>query len=135
MLQQLMAPIWAFGWALIFYLFFREKTKRRLHVFDLIHKERMQAIEKGLPYPELPPYAVEDEEHHGRFTAKPISARKVAGLAAVVILGGAGTLVALIIAQNPDIRNLWSMGLIPIFLGVGLLLYAWINRNADPPQQ
>lgn len=134
-MEQFMGPIWAFGWALIFYLFHREKTKRRLHVFDLIHKERMQAIEKGLPYPELPPYAIEDEEHHGHSPSKPISPRKVAGLAIVIILGGAGALTALIISQDKHLQSLWSMGLIPIFLGVGLLLYAWINRNAETPQQ
>jgi len=134
-MEQFMGPIWAFGWALIFYLFHREKTKRRLHVFDLIHKERMQAIEKGLPYPELPPYAIEDEEHHRQAPSKPISPRKVAGLAIVVILGGAGSLTALIISQDKHLQSLWSMGLIPIFLGVGLLLYAWINRNAETPRQ
>lgn len=134
-MEQFMGPIWAFGWALIFYLFHREKTKRRLHVFDLIHKERMQAIEKGLPYPELPPYAVEDEEQHGHTPSKPVSPRKVAGLALVIILGGAGALTALIISQDKHLQSLWSMGLIPIFLGVGLLLYAWINRNAETPQQ
>lgn len=134
-MEQFMGPIWAFGWALIFYLFHREKTKRRLHVFDLIHKERMQAIEKGLPYPELPPYAVEDEEQHGHSVSKPISPRKVTGMAIIIILAGAGALTALIISQDKYLQSLWSMGLIPIFLGVGLLLYAWINRNAETPQQ
>ncbi|MFN7932875.1 MAG: DUF6249 domain-containing protein [Bryobacteraceae bacterium] len=134
-MERFMGPIWAFGWALIFYLFHREKTKRRLHVFDLIHKERMQAIEKGLPYPELPPYAVEDEEGDKHVQWRPVSPRRIAGLGIVVILGGAGTLTALIISQDKYLQSLWSMGLIPIFLGVGLLLYAWINRNAETPQQ
>ncbi|MBL8175533.1 MAG: hypothetical protein JNK48_12740 [Bryobacterales bacterium] len=130
-----MGPIWAFGWALIFYLFHREKTKRRLHVFDLIHKERMQAIEKGLPYPELPPYAVDEEEGRGESApAKPLSTRKVVGAAVVIILGGAGALTALIVSQDKYLQSLWSMGLIPIFLGVGLLLYAWINRSSETPQ-
>ncbi|MBS1827236.1 MAG: hypothetical protein JST93_18110 [Acidobacteria bacterium] len=135
-MEKFMGPIWAFGWALIFYLFHREKTKRRLHVFDLIHKERMQAIEKGLPYPELPPYAIEDEEEGDKHVHwKPVSPRRIAGVGVVVILGGAGALTALIISQDHYLQSLWSMGLIPIFLGVGLLLYAWINRKAETPQQ
>ena len=134
-MEKFMGPIWAFGWALIFYLFHREKTKRRLHVFDLIHKERMQAIEKGLPYPELPPYAIEDEESDPHRHWKPVSPRRVAGFGVVIILGGAGALTALLISQDKYLQSLWSMGLIPIFLGVGLLLYAWINRNAETPQQ
>ncbi len=134
-MENFMGPIWAFGWALIFYLFHREKTKRRLHIFDLIHKERMQAIEKGLPYPELPPYAIDEEEDHKHMPIKPTSVRVYAGLAAVIILGGAGALTALIISPDRYLQSLWSMGLIPIFLGVGLLLYAYINRNAETPQQ
>ena len=134
-MEKFMGPIWAFGWALIFYLFHREKTKRRLHVFDLIHKERMQAIEKGLPYPELPPYAIEDEESDPHPHWKPVSPRRVAGFGVVIILGGAGALTALLISQDKYLQSLWSMGLIPIFLGVGLLLYAWINRNTETPQQ
>lgn len=134
-MEKFMGPIWAFGWALIFYLFHREKTKSRMHVFDLIHKERMQAIEKGLPYPELPPYAIEEEAGDKHTHWKPVSPRRIAGLGVVIILGGAGALTALIISQDKYLQSLWSMGLIPIFLGVGLLLYAWINRNSETPQQ
>jgi hypothetical protein len=130
----IIGPIWVFGWALIFYLFYREKTKRRLHVFDLIHKERMQAIEKGLPYPELPPYMIEEEDSRS-LQVRPVSPRRIAGLAIVVILGGSGALTALNMSQDRYLQSLWSMGLIPIFLGVGLLLYAWINRNGETPQQ
>jgi len=66
---------------------------------------------------------------------KPVSPRRIAGVGVVVILGGAGALTALIISQDHYLQSLWSMGLIPIFLGVGLLLYAWINRKAETPQQ
>ncbi len=127
-MERFMGPIWVFGLALLYYLFYREKTKRRLHVFDLIHKERMQAIEKGLPYPELPPYTAEEEAQERPNWQAP-SPRTLAGLGTILILGGAGALVALRLVEDEYTRSMWSMGFIPVFGGVGLLLHAWINRN------
>jgi hypothetical protein len=121
-----MAPIWAFGSFLILYLFHREKTKVRKQVNEQIHKERMAAIEKGLPYPELPPYNFEEEEQPMHVTHHRSNPRMMLVFAALLITGGFGSICGMIISENPAARQNWSLGLIPMFMGVGALLGAWI---------
>jgi hypothetical protein len=127
LIDRIMGPIWVFGWAIIIYLFHRERTKRDMHVYDLIHKERALAIEKGVPYPELPPY----EEAGKSAPHRPISMRAVAAAGILLILAGCGVITSLLIIENRDLRQHWPFGLIPAFAGAGCLLIAWLNRSRD----
>ena len=121
-----MAPIWAFGSFLILYLFHREKSKIRRQINEQIHKERLAAIEKGIPYPELPPYSSEEEEQTMNVTHRRPNPRLMLVYAAILLTGGFGALSGMIISENPAVRQNWSLGLIPMFMGVGALLGAWI---------
>jgi len=51
--------IWIFGWAFFGLLARRMRDKAKLARLEMAHKERMAAMEKGIPLPELP-----DLEHH-----------------------------------------------------------------------
>jgi len=130
-----MAPVWAFGSFLILYLFHREKTKVRMQVNAQIHKERLAAIEKGLPYPELPPYNLEEEEQVMHVSHHRSNPRLMAVFASILIMGGVGALVGMLISQNHDVQQNWTLGLIPILMGVGALLGAWILSGQKSDRQ
>lgn len=123
-LDRLNAYIWVFGWAIIMYLFHRDATRRRLHKQELIHKERLHAIDKGVAYPELPPY-------DGEEAAEPLPHPKppgwCLGTGAVLVMGGVGVVAALLLMKDHN----WPLGLIPGFLGVGLWLNYWLTRAGE----
>jgi hypothetical protein len=84
---------------------------------DLAHKERLFALEKGLPLPELP----EKKE-------KPVYAtRRAWGL----VWFGLGLAVTIGLATNPESSevNAWAWGLIPTFIGAGLLIAAVLDKK------
>lgn len=126
---QLMPAVWVFGGFGLFYLLHRQNTKRKLHIYDLIHKERLAAMDKGLPYPELPPYR--EEEAAPTREPRPWNPRWPLGAGIIGVLGGAGTCLAMMLSGEQFHRDHWSFGLIPIFLGVGLWLHYWVTR---PPR-
>lgn len=100
-------------------------SKRRLQVRELVHRERMQAIERGTEIPDAE--AVEELlDGSGSPMTSRISIvwlRLVAlcvGLAA--LFGGVGMCVGFLLTNN-DLREIWSLGLMPAFVGFGLLLF------------
>ena len=46
--------IWVFGWVILLLLAWHLRAARRQRRLELQHKERMMAMEKGIPLPELP---------------------------------------------------------------------------------
>ena len=84
---------------------------------DLAHKERLFALEKGLPLPEPP----EKKE-------KPIySTRRAWGL----VWFGLGLALTIGLGTNPAASdvNAWAWGLIPTFIGGGLLIAAFLDKK------
>jgi hypothetical protein len=103
--------------------------QRALRARELAHEERMAAITHGL---ELPPHDALDDPGGG--PAAPLTA---SGAGLVLVLGGVGMSVAFRFVPSVDgaggLHTLASLGIIPIFIGVGLLLFAWATRNAARP--
>ena len=84
---------------------------------DLAHKERLFALEKGLPLPEPP----EKKE-------RPVYAtRRAWGL----VWLGLGLALTIALAVNPDAAEVsaWAWGLIPTFIGAGLLIAAVLDKK------
>jgi hypothetical protein len=84
---------------------------------DLDHKERLLALEKGLPLPEPP-----EKE------TRPVHAtRRSWGL----VWAGIGLALTIALAVNPDSAdvNAWAWGLIPLFIGTGLLIAAILDKK------
>jgi hypothetical protein len=84
---------------------------------DLDHKERLVALEKGLPLPEPP-----EKE------TRPVHAtRRSWGL----VWAGIGLALTIALAVNPDSSdvNAWAWGLIPLFIGTGLLIAAIMDKK------
>ncbi len=104
--------------ALVAYLYFRHMARR--HRLELLHQERLVAIEKGIPLPELP--------------LDPSSAPRMSdprtplihGIVWTALGGGAMLTLALL---RPLPNGLWPLPIPMVSLGVGLILYyALVSR-------
>ena len=47
---------WVFGWVILLLFAWFVRSGRQQRRLELAHKERMMAMEKGIPLPELPDY-------------------------------------------------------------------------------
>jgi hypothetical protein len=100
--------------AFVAYLYFRHiERQRRL---EIVHQERMAAMDKGIPLPELPldPPKV----------PKPPDPRAplIHGLVWSA-LGGGAMLALRLIGPQPNGPVLWPLPLPLVLLGIGLMLY------------
>jgi hypothetical protein len=118
--------IWVFGWAAWSYVEDREHNKKRLAVYDLIHKERLHAMDKGLPAPELPPYQIDEPEAPQR---ESLPWRSLAGWGIVCAVTGIGSALAIWMLNNNTARSYWPLGTIPLWVGLGLLACSWLFRR------
>jgi len=121
--QQWFAAVWVFGWVIVIVTVWHLRGKRRDWRLQLIHKERLAAMDKGIPLPELPGYEDPPRPRRAWHPKWPLAA----GI--ILIFGGAGSMVALMLSGEDYHRRVWSMGLIPVFVGVGLILQYWILRR------
>jgi len=103
---------------------------------DQLHKERLAAIEKGLPPPDgsfdesLLAYLSDDGGSELDWRRRRASAF---GWAIAFLLGGIGWTGATIIISRESaigwLRDTWSFGLIPVLLGLGIFLHAVVTRR------
>jgi hypothetical protein len=97
--------------------------RKKREIFELHHKERMAAIEKGMEVPPLPPELFQGNKRYGRLPTDYLRR----GL--VWTLAGAGVLIALEMEQE---RGAWY-AIIPVAVGVAnLLMYVFTK---DQPSQ
>ncbi len=139
--------IWAFlvlllifGWASVVILAKHVRERGRLKVRNMIHEERMRAMEKGVSLGEFPDHL--SAENWGDDVWVPHKRdgdwdRKIAlGLGLVMMLGGAGTAILLFFPSDRivsgDLREIAPAGLIFMLMGAGLLLYHYLSR---PPKK
>ncbi len=135
-LWVLLALLFIFGWAGFVILTKHLRNKNRLRTRDMIHKERMLAMEKGVPLGELPDHLSQAENGEDESYVPSINGdwdRRIAlGLGLVFLFGGIGIAIGfLLIPESLDtegLRGLASMGFIPALIGVGLLLYYRLSR-------
>jgi len=118
-----MVAIWVFGWVTVFLFIHFVRLSLRDRQIERIHKERMLAMEKGIPLPELP--AMESHCHRGARSDNP---RWPLGLGGLLITLGIGNVAALIISTDPEIQKLWTLPITVIFLGAGFILYYFLTK-------
>ena len=104
------------GLALGFVAYFYFRHNERVRRLEIVHQERLAAMEKGIPLPELPldPAKV----------PKPMDPRVplLHGIAWTA-LGFGGVAALMIVGPLPNMPVLWPFALPLMFLGVGLILY------------
>ena len=122
-----LAVILAFIWGRQ-YLKLRKRHLER----EMLHRERLLAMEKGIPLPEFPTLAEEPSGSLLDYLSGSIAIPKLAlGCGLILIFGGAGIVAAFIIAPDSELHKVWSVGLIPGFIGVGLILYYLLIRRSQ----
>lgn len=126
--------IWVFGWAAVWLLRKRAIESQRLERRRMLHAERLAAIDKGVDLPEL---ALDDEVP--AWLAPEVEQARARWLSRLALLLGllattTGVGVCLGFYWSPDsgFHELWTVGLIPLLGGFGLLLFWRLTAAADP---
>ncbi len=120
--------LWVFGWVIVFLIIWMIRGARRQRRLELLHAERMAAIDKGIPLPELP----EDDYYRGRSHVHhaPVNPRWPLGAGAIVSMLGLGICLALGMSGDSYHNQIWPFGLIGVFLGAGLMLHYFLMRTS-----
>jgi hypothetical protein len=106
------------------------QTQKRLRQREMIHRERLAALEKGIPLPEIPL----PDEPMPRPWPRNILPRLTLGCGILLVTGGAGMLLAFRVSPMREINEAWSLGYIPLLIGGGCLLYSillFVLRHSD----
>ena len=94
--------------------------RRKQQVLEQFHKERMAALDRGLPLPDVPGNLLGDND-------APTPARALRN-GVMLTLIGVVLYFALAQVANSDVA---LFGLIPAAIGVANLLYAWMLARRD----
>lgn len=107
----------ALAGGIVGYVHVKQQSHRKR--LELIHQERLAAMEKGIPLPEFPLEPVRQPDH----TVIPI-------LGTVLFSLSVGTMIVLFLSRQSLAHGFWISPLPFAFLGVGLLTYSFLNRDA-----
>ena len=100
--------------ALVAYLYFRHVERQRR--LDIVHQERLAAMDKGIPLPELP-------LDPPRVPRPPDPRAPLMHGIVWLALGGGAILALRLTGSRPDVSGLWALPLPVVLLGIGLILY------------
>jgi len=100
---------------------------------EMIHKERMAAMEKGLPIDSLgldQELSMKNEVSGQNQEKVLVWVRLVAlCLGLFFLLVGIGMCIAFHFAHMQDLNTIWTVGFIPVLGGIGLLLFVVLSRG------
>ena len=106
------------------------RTLGRQRLVELAHRDRIAAIERGIDPAKLPPLPdLGDGELYGGSWAQRAKHRAQGLMVAGLITSFAGvglTTIGLLMYGTHSREPVWAVGLIPMFVGVALLLSAWL---------
>jgi hypothetical protein len=127
------------GWLALGVLRRYLRNRERLRLHEMAHRERMLAMEKGLPVSEVPAGcdfdAWLDEAWTDRLLDGGRDRRVALALGLVMLFAGAGALLLAwrLPGSSTDaetVRLAASLGLVPLMASFGLLLYCRLTRPA-----
>ncbi len=102
------------------YVYVTHQTRRKR--LEIVHQERLAAMEKGIPLPEFP-LEPERKPHVPDPNVLPI-------LGTVLLTLSVGTMIALPQFLSAPAQRFWVAPLPFAFLGVGLLAFHFLKRDA-----
>jgi hypothetical protein len=126
---MVLAVVLAFIWGRQ-YLKLRKRHQER----EMLHRERLVAMEKGIPLPEFPALAEEPSGSlldYASGSMKNVIPKMTLGCGLILVFGGAGMVTAFLVAPDSDLHKVWSVGLIPGFIGIGFILYYLLTRRPE----
>lgn len=110
----------ALAGGIVAYLHLRNKSRQ--HRMEIIHRERMAAMEKGIPLPEFPFDPEQRQDRSGELVV-PI-------LGVVLFCLSAGAMIALRSMLPEAQASMWIAPLPFAFLGVGLIAFHFMKGEA-----
>jgi hypothetical protein len=108
-------------------LLHRRAQRQRL---ELIHQERLAAMDKGIPLPELP--VDPPPQLPPWMRPQPMDPHLPLLFGILLLCGGLGGVVALIVIDNQKLRELWSLPFPFALMGLGLIFYYFLTRDRKP---
>ena len=105
---------------IITYLYVTFQTRQKK--LDIIHQERMTAMDKGIPLPEFPLEAAKERRPPDP-TVLPI-------LGIVLLTLSAGAMIVMYLNRSASSANFWIAPLPFAFLGMGLFTFHFLKGNA-----
>lgn len=113
-----------------------QRRKSKIARQELLQKERLFAMEKGLPLPDWDD-AMLDEAGASVHSAETYKRRKewfklvtlCTGL--ILTFGGVGMVLAFRFSFDTSFRDIETIGAIPFMAGLGLLLFYFLTRNQE----
>jgi len=91
-----------------------QERRRRL---ELLHAERLAAIEKGIPLPELP--------LEPPLPKAPPDPRGFLFVGMILLTVGSGAMIGLGVVET----RMWAIPLPVVFMGLGFMLFYWFTRD------
>jgi hypothetical protein len=107
------------------------KSLGQQRLLEMAQRERMMAIERGIPPEKLPPIQFPPEMLGGGLTFEQTQLRRSHGLMiGGLITAAIGIALVLMFQLIPDAaeQNVWAAGLVPLFVGIACLIGAVIVR-------
>lgn len=114
------------------------KTQGEQRLIELAQRERIAAIERGLDLSKLPPFPMPAGSHEVSsmyMSPRQASLHRAQGLligGLVTLAVGVGISLMLYFLGGGAEAGAWAVGLVPGFVGVGLLISSMIVRNGAP---
>lgn len=109
----------ALAGGIVGYLYMKHQSRQKR--MEIIHEERMAAMEKGIPLPEFPLEPVRER--------RPRDPTVVPILGTVLLSLAAGTMIVLALFPEGPSHGFWVAPLPFMFLGVGLIAFHFLNRE------
>lgn len=107
------------------------KETKRVAKREMLHRERMAALEQGVALPELAEGSPNTGQGAGNGRGWVAQAALLAGL--TLLFGGVGFVAAFYFTpstpETVGMRELAPMGFIPAFAGLGLLIFYVLDRR------
>jgi hypothetical protein len=115
------------------------REAKLLRLREISHKERVMAMERGLPVPNADAERIDSLLGEGegadaspdRMSSKSVHWIRLVSLALglTFLFGGVGAVPGLYLQSNPEASGAWPVSLIPIFIGTGLLIFVRLSRG------
>jgi hypothetical protein len=110
-----------------------------LRLREVLHEERMAALERDLPLSNGDAEKLDSLLIGGQETEPSSSRMSITGarwtrltalaLGLMLLFAGIGLIPGLYFQSDSEASGTWPLGLIPILMGVGLLIFVWLSRE------
>ena len=116
------------------------REAKQLRLREIIHEERMQAMEHNAPLPDVDDAVLigqliegfgDGPGNDGRGLAMAVLWVRIVALCVGLasFFGGIATCVGMFLVNDPEFSDYWAMGLIPTLIGIGLLIFYVMSRS------